>query len=132
MFGLLRGRAGLGWQSEFYEVFAMTKFLVLAAAATLMLSGSASAQDKAQDSGQKQLSNCHPPSSAAPEETSGSAKGPWDSQAVEKSAILPSVGGNASTSPTVQRHGQSVEVRSDCPPESNAPTAGEPTANHTK
>ena len=109
----------------------MTKLFVLAAAATLMLSGLASAQD----SGQKQLSNCHPPSGAAPGETAGSAsrQAPWDSQAVEKSAILPSVGGNAaSAAPTVQRHGQSVEVRSDCLPESNAPTAGEPTANHTK
>ena len=59
----------------------MTKLFVLAAAATLMLSGSASAQD----SGQKQLSNCHPPSNGAPA---------WNSQAVEKSAILPSVGGD--------------------------------------
>ena len=101
----------------------MMKLFVLAAAATLMLSGSASAQD----SGQKQLSNCHPPSSSAPGATSG--KGPWDSQAAEKSAILPSVGGEtASAAPTLQRHGQSVEVRSDCPPESNAPKAGEP--NH--
>ena len=102
---------------------------MLAAAATLMLSGSASAQDKAQDSGQKQLSNCHPPSSAAPGETSGSAsrQGPWDSQAVEKGAILPSVGGDTtSAAPTVQRHGQTVEARSDCPPESNAPKAGKP------
>ena len=102
----------------------MTKLIVLAAAATLMFSGSASAQDKAQNSGQKQLSNCHPSSSAAPGETSGSAsqQGSWDSQAVEKSAILPSVGGDtASAAPTVQRHGLSVEARSDCPPESNAP-----------
>jgi hypothetical protein len=96
----------------------MTKLLVLAAAATLMLSGSASAQDKAQDSGQRALSNCHPPSSGAPA---------WDSQAVEKSTIVPSVGGETtSAAPTVQRHGLSVEVRSDCPPESNAPKAGEP------
>ena len=103
----------------------MTKLFVLAAAATLMLSGLASAQD----SGQKQLSNCHPASSAAPGETSGSAsrQGPWDSQAVEKSAILPSVGGDTpSAAPTVQRHGLSVKARSDCPPESNAPKAGEP------
>ena len=96
----------------------MTKLLVLAAAATLMLSGSASAQDKAPDSGQRPLSNCHPPSGGAPA---------WDSQAVEKSAIVPSVGGETtSAAPTVQRHGQSVEVRDDCPPESNAPKAGAP------
>ena len=82
----------------------MTKFLVLAAAATLMLSGSASAQD----SGLKPSLNCHPPSNGAPA---------WDSQAVEKSAILPSAGGDTTTAAsTAQRHGLSVEARSDCPP----------------
>ena len=92
----------------------MTKLFVLAAAATLMLSGSASAQD----SGPKPMVNCHPPSSGAPA---------WDSQAVEKSAIVPCVGGETtSAAPTVQRHGQSVEVRDDCPPESNVPKAGKP------
>ena len=89
----------------------MTKLFMLAAAATLMLSGSASAQD----SGQKQLSNCHPPSNGAPA---------WNSQAVEKSAILPSAGENAA--PTVQRHGLPVEARNDCPPESSDPEAGKP------
>jgi hypothetical protein len=89
----------------------MTKLLVLAAAATLMLSGLASAQD----GGQEQLSNCHPPSNGAPAS---------NSQAVEQSAILPSVGGDtASAAPTVQRHGLPVEARSDCPPDPNAPTA---------
>ncbi len=90
----------------------MTKLLALVAAATLILIGSISAQD----SGLKQLSNCHPPSN-------GSAA--WDSQPVEKSAILPSAGGGGTTSaaPTVQRHGLPVEARSDCPPESNAPKA---------
>ena len=93
----------------------MTKLLMLTAAVTLVLNGSALAQD----SGLKPLVNCHPPSNGAPA---------WDSQAVEKSAILPSAGGDTTSgaSPTVQRHGQSVEVRSDCPPESNAPTAGAP------
>jgi len=88
----------------------MTKFLVLVAAATLMLSGSASAQDKAQGSALKQSFNCHPPSKGAPA---------WDSQAVEKSAILPSAGGDTTTgaASTAQRHGLSVEARSDCPPE---------------
>jgi len=72
----------------------MRKLFMLAAAATLMLSGSASAQDKA--------------------------------QAVEKSAILPSAGWDTTTgaASTVQRHGLSVEVRSDCAPISNAPKAG--------
>ena len=96
----------------------MTKFLVLVAAATLMLSGSASAQDKAQGSALKQSFNCHPPSKGSPA---------WDSQPVEKSVILPSAGGDtASAAPSVQRHGQSVEVRDDCPPESNAPKAKGP------
>ena len=96
----------------------MTKLFMLAAAATLMLSGSVSAQDKAQAGELKPMLNCHPPSKGAPA---------WDSQAVEKSAILPSVGGDTtSASPTVQRHGLSVEVRDDCPPELSAPIAGTP------
>ena len=92
----------------------MTKLLMLAAAATLMLSGLASAQDSAL----KPILNCHPPSNGAPA---------WNSQAVEKSAILPSAGGDTtSASPTVQRHGLPVEVRADCPPESSDPDAGKP------
>jgi hypothetical protein len=113
--GQLRGRSGLARNPKFEKAFAMTKLLVLAAAA-LMLSGLASAQDKAQD---KQSLNCHPPSNGAPA---------WDSQAVEQSAILPSVGGDTTTgaASTVQRHGLPVEVRSDCPPESSAAKAGKP------
>jgi hypothetical protein len=92
----------------------MTKSLLLAAAAILVLSGSASAQD----SGQKQLSNCHAPSNGAPA---------WNSQPVENSAILPSAGGDtASAAPTVQRHGLPVEARNDCPPESTDPKTGKP------
>lgn len=53
----------------------MKKLFMLAAAATLMLGGSALAQDKAQNSELKPLLNCHPPSNGAPA---------WDSQAVEK------------------------------------------------
>ena len=90
----------------------MTKLFMLAAAATLMLSGSALAQDKTQASELKPSLNCHPPSNGKPA---------WDSQAVEKSAILPS--GSENAAPTVQRHGLPVEARSDCPPESNAPAA---------
>ena len=91
----------------------MMKFLVLAAAAALMLSGSASAQDKTPTSELKSMLNCHPPSKGAPA---------WDSQAVENSAILPSAGGDStSAAPTVQRHGLPVEARSDCPPEIKGP-----------
>ena len=97
----------------------MTKLLLLAAAATLMLSGSASAQDKAPASELKPTLNCHPPSNGAPA---------WDSQDVGKSAILPSAGGDTTTgaASTAQRHGLSVEVRDDCPQETSAPIAGKP------
>ena len=116
MFGLLgpSGRSGLVLQSAFEDPFAMTKFLALVAAAALMLSGSASAQDKAPASELKPSLNCHPPSKGSPA---------WDSQPVEKSAILPSAGGNTTTgaASTAQRHGLSVEARSDCPPEIKGP-----------
>lgn len=99
----------------------MTKSFMLATAAALMLSGSASAQDKTPTSELKPMLNCHPPANGAPA---------WDSQAVEKGAILPSAGGGTTATtgaaPTVQRHGLSVEVRSDCPPESNVPFAAKP------
>lgn len=97
----------------------MTKLFVLAAAAALMLSGSASAQDKSQES----MTNCPPRSGAA---TADSAR--QSGQAVEKSAILPSAGGEpgSSAAPTVQRDGKSVEVRSDCPQEQSIPKGGKP------
>lgn len=97
----------------------MTKLLFFAAAAALMLSGPALAQDKTPASELKPMLNCHPPANGAPA---------WDSQAVEKSAILPSAGGDTTTgaASTAQRHGLSVEVRTDCPPESNAPAAAKP------
>ena len=72
----------------------------------------------AQASGPKPLLNCHPPSKVAPA---------WASQAVDKSAILPSAGGvDTSAAPTAQRHGLPVEVRDDCPPELGAPKVGKP------
>lgn len=97
----------------------MTKLFLLAAAATLILSGPASAQDKAPASELKPALNCHPPANGAPA---------WDSQSVDKSAILPSADGDTTTgaAPTVQRHGLSVEVREDCPPETSAPIAEKP------
>ena len=103
---------------RFEEVFATTTLFVLTAAATLMLSGSASAQDKAQTSEPKPTLNCHPPSNGVPA---------WNSQDIGKIAILPSAGGDTtSASPTVQRHSLPVEVRDDCPPESADPDAGKP------
>lgn len=116
MFGLLgpSSRSGLALQSGFEEVLALTKLFMLAAAATLMLTGSVSAQNKAPASELKPSLNCHPPSNGA---------AAWDSQPVEKSAILPSAGGDTTTgaASTVQRHGLSVEARSDCPPEIKGP-----------
>ena len=93
----------------------MMKLFMLAAAATLMLSGSALVQDKTQASELKPSLNCHPPSNGKPA---------WDSQAVEKSAILSSAGEDAA--PSAQRHGLPVEARNDCPPESTAPEAAKP------
>ena len=113
MYGLLgpSDRSGLALQSRFEGIFPIMKSFMLAAAATLMLCGSASAQDSAL----KPMLNCDPPSNGAPA---------WNSQAVEKSAILPS--GSENAAPTVQRHGLPVEVRNDCPPESSDPDAGKP------
>ena len=53
----------------------MTKLFMLAAAATLMLSGSALAQDKAQNSELKPSLNCHPPANGAPAWNSESLSG---------------------------------------------------------
>ena len=92
----------------------MTKIILLGAAA-LIFSGSALAQEKSENSGLRQMSNCHAPTNGAPA---------WNSQPIENSAILPSVGGDTpSAAGTVQRHGLSVEARSDCPPESSDPAS---------
>ena len=92
----------------------MTKIVLLGAVA-LIFGGSALAQEKPENSGLKQMSNCHAPANGAPA---------WNSQPIENSAILPSVGGDTtSAAETVQRHGLSVEARSDCPPESSDPAA---------
>jgi uncharacterized membrane protein len=69
----------------------------------------APASDKAETS-------CNTTSSAA---TSGNAgKTTGTSTGIEKSAVLPSAGGHASSAaPTVQSDGKPMEVRPDCPPE---------------
>lgn len=58
----------------------------------------------------------------APGSTTGQAPSPSsDSMAVEKSAILPSAGGHAnSAATTVQKDGKPMQVRTDCPPDSQA------------
>ena len=69
------------------------------------------------------LTNC--PGSDAKVSTSGAASA--DAQAVEKSAILPSAEGHQqSAAPTVQRDGESVEARADCPQDPAQPKAGAP------
>lgn len=86
----------------------MTKLFLFVMAATLMLAGSASAQDNKNASDLKPALNCHPPSEGLPAR---------DSQDAGQSAILPSAGGNpTSGAPTVQRDGLPVVVREDCPP----------------
>lgn len=66
----------------------------------------------------KDLTNCPP--SAAQNSTNDTAS--QNAQAVEKSAILPSAEGHEkSAAPTIQRNGQSVEARSDCPPDAKQP-----------
>ncbi len=94
----------------------MRIFLALSA---LILSVSLSAaQESRRGDATKEMTNC-PPSSAG-NSTSGAASG--DAMAVEKSAILPSAEGHEnSAAPTVQREGQSVEVRPDCPQDKSQP-----------
>lgn len=44
------------------------------------------------------------------------------SSSIEKSAILPSAGGHASSAaPTVQSDGKPMEARPDCPPDTTSP-----------
>ena len=92
----------------------MMKLFLLVAAVSLPLAGSAMAQDKSQ----KSMTNCPPRSAGATKD-----KILQNGQDVEKSAILPSTGGEpgSSAAGTVQRDGRSVEMRSDCPQELNKP-----------
>lgn len=54
-------------------------------------------------------------------QTTGSTANPEaSSAAVDKNAILPSAGQHASSAaPTVQRNGEPMQVRPDCPPDEN-------------
>ena len=90
----------------------MTKFFVLPIAAVLACGPSlAMAQQSAPT-----LTNCHTPGTDASGTKEGVGTTSGNAQAVEKSAILPSVGGHQeSAAPTVQRDGKSVEARTDCP-----------------
>lgn len=92
--------------------------IVLTAAVLLIAAGTASAQKlEGRGDGNKDLTNC-PPSAAG--QTTGAASD--DAKAVEKSAILPSAEGHEqSAAPTVQRDGQAVEARTDCPQDADQP-----------
>jgi hypothetical protein len=94
----------------------MTRFFLPPVAAILAFGP---ASGLAQQTMPDNLTNCHTPGTAdrsgvEEKETTGAATG--NTQAVEKSAILPESGGEqSSAAPTVQRDGKSVEARTDCP-----------------
>ncbi|WP_424629405.1 hypothetical protein [Bradyrhizobium sp. SYSU BS000235] len=97
------------------------RLLILAAACAGALSATPSlAQTNApaanSPSSDKTETSCN---TAAPSTTTGNAdKTTGTSTAMEKSAILPSAGGHASSAaPTVQSDGKPMEARPDCPPE---------------
>lgn len=92
--------------------------IVLTAAILAVAIGAASAQKlEGRGDRNKDLTNC-PPSSTT--QTTGAAS--TDAMAIEKSAILPSAEGHEkSAAPTVQRNGEAVEARSDCPQDANQP-----------
>ena len=75
-----------------------------------------------------QVPNPCPPVAAPSTETTGSAGTESPArQPVERSAILPSIGGQEqSASPTVQQKGKSVEAQTDCPKPPNQLNAPKP------
>jgi hypothetical protein len=88
--------------------------LAAAMIAGSLVAGAAAAQSTA-PSGQKPETNC----TTSPAATTGSAdEKTSNSMAMEKSAVLPDAGGSKSAAPTVQSGGKSMEVRSECPPDS--------------
>lgn len=80
----------------------------------------AAAQTAERGDASKDMTNCPP--STAQNATTGAAS--TDAQAVEKSVILPSAEGHEnSAAPTVQRKGEAVEVRPDCPQDASQPSS---------
>ena len=78
-----------------------------------VFAGAAFAQSAA-PSREKQETSCTTSSAAS----SGSgAEKTSNSQAMEKSAILPDAGGSNSAAPTVQSGRKPMEVRTECPPD---------------
>lgn len=91
---------------------------ILTATIILIAASTASAQQlDGPGNANKDLTTC-PISSRG--QTTGAASD--DAMAVEKSAILPSAGGHEqSAAPTVQRDGEAVEARMDCPQDADQP-----------
>jgi hypothetical protein len=90
-------------------------------ALALALPALALAQTNERGDATKDLTNC-PPASAATSGAASSDAASTDAKAVEKSAILPSAENHEnSAAPTVQRDGQSVEARADCPQDADQP-----------
>lgn len=88
----------------------------LAATAVLgvFIAGTALAQTTA-PAADKQETSCNTTVGTGPGAAAASDK---TSMAMEKSAILPSASGHASSAaPTVQQDGKAMQVRPDCPPD---------------
>ena len=87
--------------------------------ALMLVSGPALAQTPAgqRDCSQQNSGSASPSAAKAPDGTEKP-----EQQGVERSAIVPSVGGNdQSASPTVQQNGKDVVANEDCPKPPNQP-----------
>lgn len=80
-----------------------------------VLATSSAIAQTAPSSADKQETSCNKTSAT----TGNAGSAPTNSMAMEKSAILPSAGGHAnSAAPTVQSDNKAMQVRPDCPPDS--------------
>lgn len=90
--------------------------MIVRIAATAVLSvffATSSLAQTAAPSAEKQETSCNTTVGSAANNTTSGEK---SSMAVEKSAILPSASGHASSAaPTVQQDGKPMQVRPDCP-----------------
>lgn len=80
-----------------------------------VFAASSAAAQTAAPSTEKQETSCN----TTPVTTGNAGSPSTNSMAMEKSAILPSASGHAnSAAPTVQNDGKPMQVRPDCPPDS--------------
>lgn len=92
----------------------MIHHIAVAILAGVLVTSSAVAQTPA-SSADKQENSCNTTSGT----TGNAGSTSTNSMAMEKSAILPSASGHAnSAAPTVQSDGKPMQVRPDCPPDS--------------